>query len=161
MNAVSAAMATLLQHLYAATLQVERIYVDRWLEHDLTLPGLGPDDVTVRGGWPWWEEKTRSLRFHCMSITLPHPYDESPNGPSEIYVYLDLEPHETGFTVTAGIDAYLEVPVHRLPAGPHPLLRLIEEETTVDGTVAAIARCQNALIAFDDVFDHIGFPRRR
>ncbi|MCP3785990.1 hypothetical protein NLX85_21740 [Micromonospora sp. A3M-1-15] len=170
-------MAVLLRGMTEASWAVERTFTELRLNHHLFVPDAdggrcrfeGTDDeVLIWGSRLLFDpydgvgqpSPGGHLEFDALTIRLPHLPVEVTDHPSEIRLYLRLTLREDGFTLTAGIDVDLLQPVFRYPAGEHTVMRVTEELTTVDETVAAARRAVDAFADHHSLFDDIGFPRR-
>ncbi|MFI7282400.1 hypothetical protein ACIBOV_19290 [Micromonospora chersina] len=160
-----------------ASWAIERTFTELRLNYDLFVPdadgGRGrfegtDDEVLIWGSRllfdPYDGVRQPSLgghlEFDALTIRLPHLPVEITDHPSEIRLYLRLTLREDGFTLTAGIDVDLLRPLFRYPAGEHTVMRIAEELTTVDETVAAAQRAVETFANHSSLFDDIGFPRR-
>ncbi|TWJ20124.1 hypothetical protein JD76_00219 [Micromonospora endolithica] len=171
-------MAVLLRGMTEAAWTIERHFTELCLNYHLFVPDgdrgrsrfEGTDDEALIWGSrlsfdPYDGVGQPSLgghlTFNAMTIRLPHLPVEVTDYPSEIRLYLRLTLREDGFTLTAAIDVDLLQPLFKYPAGEHTVMRVIEELTTLDDTVAAAQRAVTAFAEHYSLFDDIGFPRRQ
>ncbi|GAA2194493.1 hypothetical protein GCM10009848_58670 [Micromonospora lupini] len=161
MDTVSSGMAALLRGMTEASWEVERDFTEVRLNHDLSVPGE-EDEVLISGSRLEFDPSDGGkLTFYALTFTLPHLPVEGTDFLSEIRLYLRLTLREDGFTLTAAIEVDLLRPVFRYPAGEHTIMRVTEDLTTVDETVAAARRAVTAFAEHYSLFDDIGFPRRQ
>ncbi|MEU4339294.1 hypothetical protein AB0F59_32385 [Micromonospora lupini] len=161
MDTVSSEMAALLRGMTEASREVERDFTEVRLNYDLSVPDE-EGEVLISGSCLDFDPSDGGkLTFSALTFTLPHLPVNGTDFLSEIRLYLRLTLREDGFTLTAAIEIDLLRPVFEYPAGEHTVMRVTEDLTTVDETIAAAQRAVRAFAQHYSLFDDIGFPRRQ